>query len=110
MRRRLGAEQITLKPCRSLEMEPQQTFSQILLCFFFSAKFVLDDRYSSARREASHGLREFDIFILHQKLKNRPASAAPMAIVRLLGGTDKERGRFFLMKRADRTEFRSRAF
>ena len=110
MRRRLGAEQITLKPCRSLEMEPQQTFSQVLSCFFFSAKFVLDDRYTSARREATHGFREFDIFILHQKLKNRSSSAAPMAIVRLLRGTNKERGRLFLVKRANRTEFRSRAF
>jgi hypothetical protein len=109
MRSCSGAKQITVKPCRSLEMKPKQTFSPALFCFLFSAKFILDDRDSGPRRETSYSFRKFDILILHQKLKYRPSGAAPVAIVRLLGRIDKKRGRFFLMKRADCTELRSRA-
>src|SRR5439155_1185478 len=71
---------------------------------------LLDHGNAGARGQFVHGGWEIDMFVIHHEPENAPAHAAAETMKRLPLRTDVERGRFLLVKRAERFEVRARAF
>jgi hypothetical protein len=91
-------------------MQLQQRSPRFVLSIFISAATLFDDGNTDPRGEFSHGGWKIDVLVFHDEPENAPADATAEAMKGLALGADVKRGRFFLMKRAERLEVRARAF
>ena len=75
-------------------------------CLQFSALrrrqsiFLLGHRHADVLRQIFYGLDKTESRILHQKTNSGAVCATAEAMIKLLGGTDRKAGRFFIMKGA----------
>jgi len=65
---------------------------------------------SGARRELAHGCWKIDVLVIHYESESAAASAAAKTMKCLPTRAHRKRGCFFLMKRAEGLEIRSRTF
>ena len=103
-------QQIFVEPFRRFRVQLQQRAPSFVLTIVLNACSALFDHWNSrARRQFAHRGRKIDVLVIHHEAENASADAAAETVKRLPRRTDRERRRFFLMKRAERLEICARA-
>ena len=99
-------KQVVVKPGGSLGVQCEQSLAQCMTAIVLLTPGLFENGNSRALGEPTHRRGKIQVFVVHYETENRPAGTAAEAMIGLTLRVDVKGGRFFPMKRAERSPAR----